>query len=149
MPTKAARYCRCGKIVASGTDCPICTPARKREADAHRPSARARGYDSKWDVERAAYLKAHPSCTRQHKDGSTCGAPSTVVHHIIPHRGNQKLFWSRSNWAARCKPCHDRFDQSNEKAPPPGGPNFGKPARTGAIQRREFFGNSGIFSGGS
>ena len=30
------------------------------------------------------------------------------VDHIIPHRGDQKLFWDRNNWQALCKPCHDR-----------------------------------------
>jgi hypothetical protein len=32
---------------------------------------------------------------------------ATVVDHIVPHRGNMRLFWARENWAARCKPHHD------------------------------------------
>ncbi|MCT9125512.1 HNH endonuclease [Cupriavidus gilardii] len=31
-----------------------------------------------------------------------------MVDHIVPHKGDSKLFWSRSNWQALCKPCHDR-----------------------------------------
>ena len=34
--------------------------------------------------------------------------PATVVGHIIPHRGNQKLFWDEKNWQPLCKDCHDR-----------------------------------------
>lgn len=32
---------------------------------------------------------------------------ATVVDHIKPHRGDQKLFWDRGNWQALCKSCHD------------------------------------------
>ncbi|WP_390622926.1 HNH endonuclease [Ralstonia syzygii] len=34
--------------------------------------------------------------------------PATVVDHIVPHKGDQHLFWRRSNWQALCKACHDR-----------------------------------------
>jgi len=34
--------------------------------------------------------------------------PATVVDHIIPHRGDQKLFWDQTNWEALCKECHDK-----------------------------------------
>ena len=33
--------------------------------------------------------------------------PATVVDHVVPHRGDQRLFWDESNWAPACKPCHD------------------------------------------
>lgn len=84
MPVRAPRICGCGYRIASGERCP-CERKRKAEADARRPSARDRGYSTKWDVERAAFLKARPICTR-------CAAPATVVDHITPHRGDMKLF---------------------------------------------------------
>ena len=31
-----------------------------------------------------------------------------LLDHIIPHRGDQKLFWDEGNWQALCKACHDR-----------------------------------------
>ncbi|WP_244116465.1 HNH endonuclease [Burkholderia gladioli] len=34
--------------------------------------------------------------------------PATDVDHIVPHRGDQKLFWNRSNWQALCHSCHAR-----------------------------------------
>lgn len=33
--------------------------------------------------------------------------PATVVDHIIPHTGNDKLFWDKDNWQSLCKSCHD------------------------------------------
>lgn len=107
MPMRAPRVCGCGYRIVSGERCP-CERRRKAEADARRPTARERGYDSKWDTERAAYLKAHPKCVR-------CPAPATVVDHIVPHKGDRKLFWSRSNWQPLCRTCHGRWKQSQER----------------------------------
>lgn len=83
---------------------------RKAAFDRQRPTARERGYDSKWDRERATYLAAHPLCVM-------CAAPSRVVDHKTPHRGDKKLFWSRSNWQALCTPCHSGRKQSMERRP--------------------------------
>lgn len=107
MPMKAPRICACGYRIASGQRCP-CEARRKAAADARRPSARERGYDTKWDKERAAFLKVNRTCVR-------CGAPAKVVDHITPHRGDQNLFWSRSNWQPLCCTCHVRWKQSVEK----------------------------------
>jgi len=30
-----------------------------------------------------------------------------IVDHVIPHRGDQELFWDTSNWQPLCKRCHD------------------------------------------
>ncbi|MFG1188606.1 HNH endonuclease signature motif containing protein [Xanthobacter flavus] len=105
------RRCACGYKVASGSRCP-CQQRRQAEADARRPSARDRGYDSRWDAERAAYLKAYPKCAR-------CPATATVVDHIIPHKGDRNLFWSRSNWQPLCRTCHDRWKRSLERRAAP------------------------------
>ena len=34
--------------------------------------------------------------------------PATVVDHVIPHRGDRKLFWDEQNWQPLCKECHDK-----------------------------------------
>lgn len=31
----------------------------------------------------------------------------TVVDHIVPHRGDQKLFWDRGNWQPLCEHHHN------------------------------------------
>lgn len=107
MPTLAPRACQCGKVVAAGATC-ICQRQRKADCDTRRPSARARGYDSKWDRERTAYLKVHNRC-------AFCSAPATVVDHKIPHRGDKSLFWDRSNWQPLCGPCHNSVKQRQEQ----------------------------------
>ena len=72
------------------------------------PVGSRRGYDSKWDKERQAYLAVHRTCVR-------CGAPSIIVNHIVPHKGDMELFWDRKNWEATCKPCHDGPIQREER----------------------------------
>lgn len=101
----------CGCVVPAGQRCAhMIQRDRERKArhDQNRPTARQRGYDSKWDKERATYLKAHPRCVM-------CGTPSSVVDHKTPHKGDKRLFWSRSNWQALCTACHSSRKQSQER----------------------------------
>ena len=52
------------------------------------------------------YLKQHPLCTACQAEGKI--VPATVVDHIIPHRGDRRLFWDQTNWEPLCKECHDK-----------------------------------------
>lgn len=79
-----------------------------------RKSAYERGYDSKWQKARKAYLAKHPLCVMCLGQGRTTAA--TVVDHIVPHKGDNKLFWDfKNNVQSLCKPCHDRHKQRIEK----------------------------------
>jgi 5-methylcytosine-specific restriction endonuclease McrA len=83
----------------SGLECSTSARERRTEVDRHRPSARARGYDRRWQAARVAWLAEHPTCAQ-------CGAPATEVHHRQPHRGNPAIFWDRQNWLSLCKSHH-------------------------------------------
>ncbi|MFD0669710.1 HNH endonuclease [Ramlibacter sp. MAHUQ-53] len=39
---------------------------------------------------------------------------ANVVDHIEPHRGDQALFWRRSNWQALCSHHHNSAKQREE-----------------------------------
>lgn len=106
------RACACGRLVASGARCPCqiaSTRARNARHDANRPTAAQRGYNHEWRKARAAFLALHPSC-------ACCFAPATVVDHIIPHRGDDALFWNRQNWQALCESCHNGQKQRKDRA---------------------------------
>ena len=77
----------------------------RKQCDDRRGSATSRGYGARWRRARAVFLAAHPLCALCQRDG--CVMPATVVDHVIPHQGNQALFWDESNWQALCKRCHD------------------------------------------
>lgn len=113
MPMLAPRICACGKKVAARVMC-ACQIARKAEADKRRPNATDRGYDSKWRRESKAFLAlpANRYCA------CGCGRIADCLDHIVPHRGDMRLFWSRSNWQPLASsPCHSSKKQRQEKAP--------------------------------
>lgn len=70
-----------------------------------RPSANIRGYNSRWQRARAAYLSSHPLCVSCEADGLITRA--SVVDHITPHKGDYELFWLSDNWQALCADCHN------------------------------------------
>lgn len=112
MPVRAPRVCGlCGGVHLSGERCPkakVQDRERKARFDAKRPCARTRGYTRTWDAERKAYLKTHPTCAR-------CGEPASVVDHVIPHKGDDRLFWDRTNWQPLCRHCHNSHKQALER----------------------------------
>ena len=62
-------------------------------------------YDYKWQKIRKQYLEAHPLCVMCYREGRTTVA--TVVDHIIPHKGNEALFYDEGNYQSLCQHCHD------------------------------------------
>lgn len=98
-PKRPCRYPGCPNVCKSGVYCDEHRPLFVRESPA------ARGYDARWQKARKLYLKVHPLCAECYKNGKL--TPATVVDHVIPHRGDQTLFWDETNWQPLCKNCHD------------------------------------------
>lgn len=71
-----------------------------------------RGYGYKWQKAREAFLRENPLCVMCTAQGVV--AVATVVDHITPHRGDQSLFWRRSNWQSLCSTHHSRDKQREE-----------------------------------
>ena len=106
MPKRPKRPCRypgCPNLCESGTYCP---EHSAESPDRLRGSATERGYDAKWRRARKLFLQRHPLCANCLSQGVL--TPATVVDHIVPHRGDHRLFWDEQNWQPLCKACHDR-----------------------------------------
>lgn len=106
MPSKLLKFCEqpgCSELVSTRF-CTEHTPVVEPRKD-YRESASARGYDVRWRRESKAFLLKHPLCVECQKLGEV--TPAKVVDHIVPHKGNKKIFWDRSNWQALCKKHHD------------------------------------------
>ena len=115
MPYRPRTPCRhpgCGRLVEYGQK--YCAE-HKRQHPEHTRSASRRGYDSRWQKASRAYLRENPLCAECMRNGRYVQA--TVVDHVIPHRGDQKLFWDKSNWQALCKPCHDKKTGNEDSRP--------------------------------
>lgn len=95
------RYPGCGVLL----DLPGYCVKHARHVEQQRGSSTERGYNHRWRKARETYLRSHSLCVMCEADDVL--TPSTVVDHIVPHRGDQKLFWSRDNWQALCKRHHD------------------------------------------
>lgn len=107
MPRSPKRPCRfpgCPNLCEKGT---YCEEHRKEwSPESLRGGAAARGYDSRWREARKLYLQQHPLCVKCLEEKKI--TPATVVDHIVPHRGDKKLFWDQSNWQPLCKEHHDK-----------------------------------------
>ena len=106
MAMKPPRPCR-------HPGCPELT--RDGWCDRHRPRYR-RGESEEWhglyslpvwtERLRPAQLLREPWCRECAKAGRRVRA--TVVDHIVPHRGDMRLFTDPGNLQSLCKSCHDR-----------------------------------------
>lgn len=81
-----------------------------------RLTAHARGYTRRWDRDAKAFRARYPLCgmrpNGQPPVMSQCHeaqrvTAATVTDHVIPHRGDQQLFWDAAhNWQSLCDACH-------------------------------------------
>jgi 5-methylcytosine-specific restriction endonuclease McrA len=118
MPVRAPWICGCGNKVAGGLSCP-CQVKRRAAVEKARPSARQRGYSTKWEKATKTWL-ARPE---NRLCACGCGRDAEMVDHAIAHKGDMRLFWDRSNWRPMTKACNSRKAASKE-----GG--FGNPIRS-------------------
>ena len=109
-PNTPCKHSGCGRLVPYGTM--YCEEHKALHPEVIRSAGR-RGYGSRWQRESKAYLKSHPLCVRCFARGQYVKA--TVVDHIVPHRGDQKLFWDRDNWQPLCKHCHDTKTMTEDR----------------------------------
>jgi 5-methylcytosine-specific restriction protein A len=111
MASRLMQPCRkCGVACKSS----ICAACEQKEArfdkithlhSKERLSAAKRGYDRRWARARLRFIAEHKYCANKKAHGAVV-VLAQEVDHVIPHRGDMKLFWDTSNWQALCKACH-------------------------------------------
>ena len=72
-----------------------------------RVGSNKQGYNNHWRRERKAFLLRNTLCENCLNKHDVIRA-ATQVDHVIPHKGNMKLFWDVSNWEALCHSCHSK-----------------------------------------
>ena len=115
MPYKQRVPCGqpgCGELIPPGSK--YCEKHLPLHPEVTR-SAAGRGYGSRWQKESRFFLQVHPLCCMCQKEGRYVKA--TVVDHIVPHRGDEKLFWDQSNWQPLCKKHHDQKTGREDSRP--------------------------------
>jgi len=104
-PLKPCRYNGCPELTSER----YCEKHRKEIDGSYNKSSRPFKHlynTSRWRRQREQYLIEHPFCEECKRNGVLTA--SAIVDHIKAHKGNEELFWKKSNWQALCKECHDR-----------------------------------------
>lgn len=113
-PNTPCRHPGCAALVPYGQK--YCEQHKSLHPEENRSAAR-RGYNRQWQKASWEYLQAHPLCVLCMQKQPPRYVRATVVDHITPHRGDQKLFWDRSNLQALCKQCHDKKTRAEDHNP--------------------------------
>lgn len=128
VPRAAPRPCltpRCaGLVTGMASRCETCRRARapRRDRDADFDARRGvsqpwrKWYSTaRWRALRDQVLQRDPLCRcEQCQGGARRVVPSTVVDHIVPHRGDPDLFWDPANLQGLSKAHHDRKTRRGE-----------------------------------
>jgi len=105
---------------------------KEHERQLARLNPHQRGYTRQWREVSRHFLQANPLCKGpdSYCDRSGRRVPSRETDHIVPHRGNLRLFWDQNNWQALCRTCHARKTAAED-----GG--FGRPVTSKVIQHMQ------------
>ena len=115
MPFKPKVPCKhpgCSELIPVGHK--YCEKHKAMHPEGTR-SAASRGYNFKWQKARKAYLQKNPLCVVCMKEGRYVKA--TDVDHIIPHRGDERLFWDVTNWQPLCHKHHSQKTRRDDQIP--------------------------------
>jgi 5-methylcytosine-specific restriction protein A len=78
--------------------------SKRKMYDKNRPSYYGWYDTARWKLVREKVLFAFPFCAMCAKLGGN--SLSTIVDHIVPHKGNVELFWDLENLQGLCAHCH-------------------------------------------
>lgn len=112
-PFKPCSKPGCGTLT-HGRYCDKHEHTERQRAEQARGTSAQRLYGYRWQQARAAYIAAHSLCVMCLSEGRTTA--TTVVDHIVPHRGDPILFWDQDNWQSLCTTCHNSTKQRQERA---------------------------------
>ncbi len=84
----------------------------RKQYDARRGSASARGYNHRWARAADGFRKRNPLCIGCLALGRSVAA--VLVDHVEPHQGDTKKFWDKSMWQPSCRWHHDVVKQRLE-----------------------------------
>lgn len=101
MSLAPARLCPAGHRVTTPGRCRLCLQARDRE---RTQPLRKLYCTARWFALRAQVLNANPLCVACQREGRVTIAKE--IDHVIPHRGDERLFWNLGNLAGLCSTHH-------------------------------------------
>lgn len=113
MPTRPKTKCSHGDCYNPATYRGRCPTHASQHEQTHRIAnldTKALFNSPRWKQARKIHLQNEPLC-RPHKQQGLLHR-GTVVDHIIPHRGDETLFWDTNNWQTVCLSYHGAKSQA-------------------------------------
>ena|ERR1700676_2833079 len=106
QPPTACRRCECAKPCGCGTQIPQGQESKPFSIRDYHADHSKLYWRSRWRHPvrglQAAIMRRDPLC-------KICGREaSAVADHIVPHRGDEKLFWDAKNLQGLCDQCHKK-----------------------------------------
>jgi 5-methylcytosine-specific restriction protein A len=117
MALKVCMRPGCPELIESGGYC----YKHKRETTrnynqyARDPEIQKLYNSGRWKHERRVFLNTHPLCECEECKLNDRTTAATMVDHKIPHNGDVKLFWDKSNWQAMSLEHHNIKTKADEK----------------------------------
>jgi 5-methylcytosine-specific restriction protein A len=100
MAERALQVCNeagCNQIVRAAR----CKEHERREYERkHRAM-----YNRRWERKSRQHRADNPLCVVCAAEGLAKAAYCT--DHVVPHRGDEVLFWDAENWQSLCERCHN------------------------------------------
>jgi len=111
MPRKPSRPCKYPGCPHLASDerigyCDTHLKQSQRQYDQQRGTSTQRGYNYRWQKASKLYLAGHPLCAICLKKNPPVIKAAECVDHIIPHKGDYKLFWDPANHQPACLECN-------------------------------------------
>jgi len=110
-PAKPCKRTGCAVLVRDVAYCDKHKP--RYDADYKRPDYSKLYHTSRWRMMRAEQLLLAPFCGECAEYNLRVRA--TDVDHIVPHRGDKKLFYDKSNLQSLCHSCHSKKTSEENK----------------------------------
>ena len=79
---------------------------REKQGQPTRATKQAMYNTPEWKAYVKRFRRENPLCVECLKEGKT--SPTWAVDHIVPHGGNERLFWSTKNHQALCREHHNK-----------------------------------------
>lgn len=102
MPSAPLRFC-----TRHGTSSPDGCLECRRGYRRHQVGS-TRYNSARWIRATRQFKAEHPFCINADKGLPTCTLVTDVTDHRIPHNGDVRLFWDKTNWQPMCASCHNR-----------------------------------------
>ena len=103
IPKRPCAHGGCNEFVA-GKYCEEHTPKKANVTRSANGKKWHKMYTYRWSLYSKRRLREYPWCESCKKSGVM--ELATITDHIVPHKGDDRMFWDKNNHQSLCTHCH-------------------------------------------